>query len=99
MQASAQTQSAERNHHRRLCARMDRPKAITVTAHNLARLVHFMLSQPHGYLEGRRKACKQEHLGEVVQNLNKRAREVGLELFPTVTLTPWTANIPPCRAR
>ena len=38
-------------YHRRLCARMDRPTAITATAHKLARLVYFMLTRGQAYVE------------------------------------------------
>ena len=31
--------------YRRLCARMDKPKANTATAHKLARMVYFMLTR------------------------------------------------------
>ena len=44
-QALRKRSSALHAYHRRLCARMDRPKAITATAHKLARLVYLMLTK------------------------------------------------------
>ena len=41
-QALRKSQTALGAHHRRLCSRMDKPKAITASAHKLARLVYFM---------------------------------------------------------
>jgi transposase len=55
-QALRKSQSTLGAYHRRLCARMDRPKAIIATAHKLARLICFMLSadtgRPVGGLQG-----------------------------------------------
>jgi len=39
------SQSALGAYYRRLCARLDRPKAITATAHKLARLIYTMLTK------------------------------------------------------
>ena len=50
-QALCKSQSALGAYHRRLCARMDRPKAITATAHKLARLAYFMLTRGQAYVE------------------------------------------------
>lgn len=44
-QALRKSQTALGAHHRRLCSRMDKPKAITASAHKLARLVYFMLTR------------------------------------------------------
>jgi hypothetical protein len=36
---------------RRLCSRMDKPKAITASAHKLARLVYFLLTRGQAFVE------------------------------------------------
>jgi transposase len=82
-QALRKSQSALGAYHRRLCARMDRPKAITATAHKLARLIYFMLTKGQGYVEAGQDAYEQMYRQRVVQNLTKRARQMGFELTPT----------------
>ena len=87
-QALRKSQSALGAYHRRLCARMDRPKAITATAHKLARLIYFMLTRGQGYVEAGQEAYEQKYRERVVQNLTKRARQLGFELTPTASLNP-----------
>ena len=87
-QALRKSSSALGAYHRRLCARMDRPKAITATAHKLARLVYLMLTK------GQACTCTDADAGQqydedryrerVVQNLNKRAHTLGFQLVPAV---------------
>ena len=50
-QALPKSQAVLGAHHRRLCARMDKPKAITARAHKLARLVYFMLTKGQAFVE------------------------------------------------
>ena len=50
-QALRKSQTALGAHHRRLCSRMDKPKAITASAHKLARLVCFMLTRGQAFVE------------------------------------------------
>ena len=82
-QALRKSQSALGAYHRRLCARMDRPKAITATAHKLARLIYFMLTKGQDYVEAGQEAYEQKYRERVVQNLTKRARQMGFELTPS----------------
>jgi len=44
-QALRKSQTALGAHHRRLCSRMTTPKAITASAHKLARLVYCVLTR------------------------------------------------------
>jgi transposase len=81
-QALRKSQSALGAYHRRLCARMDRPKAITATAHKLARLIYFMLTKGQDYVEAGQEAYEEKHRQRVLQNLTKRARHLGFELTP-----------------
>ena len=86
-QALRKSQSALGAYHRRLCARMDRPKAITATAHKLARLVYFMLTRGQAYVEAGQQYYEERYRARVVQNLTKRAHDLGFELTPAATAT------------
>ena len=50
-QALRASQSAPGASSRRLCARMDKPKAVTAAAHKLARLIHSMLTKGEEYTD------------------------------------------------
>jgi len=86
-QALRKSQSALGAYHRRLCARMDRPKAITATAHKLARMVYFMLTKGQAYTDAGQQYYEDRYRERVVRNLTKRAQSLGLQLVP-VTTTP-----------
>ena len=81
-QTLRKSQSALGAYHRRMCARMDRPKAITATAHKLARLVYFMLTKGQAYVEAGQQYYEERYRERVVQNLTRRARDLGFELAP-----------------
>jgi transposase len=87
-QALRKSQSALGAYHRRLCARMDRPKAITATAHKLARLIYFMLTKGQDYVEAGQEAYEEKYRQRVLQNLTKRARHLGFELTPQQAACP-----------
>jgi transposase len=82
-QALRKSQTALGAYHRRLCARMDRPKAITATAHKLARLVYFMLTKGQAYVEAGQQYYEDRYRERVVQSLTKRAQTLGFQLIPT----------------
>ena len=81
-QALRKSQSALGAYHRRLCARMDRPKAITATAHKLARLVYFMLTRGQAYVEAGQQYYEERYRERVVQALTRRAHTLGFQLVP-----------------
>ncbi len=81
-QTLRKSQSALGAYHRRMCARMDRPKAITATAHKLARLVYFMLTKGQAYVEAGQQYYEERYRERVVQNLTRRAHDLGFELAP-----------------
>jgi transposase len=81
--ALRKSQSALGAYHRRLCARMDRPKAITATAHKLARLVYLMLTKGQAYVEAGQQYYEERYRERVVQSLTKRAQTLGFQLIPT----------------
>ena len=83
-QALRKSQCALGAYHRRLCARMDRPKAITATAHKLARLVYFMLTKGQAYADAGQQYYEDCYRERVVQSLTKRAHTLGFQLVPAV---------------
>ena len=72
-------------HHRRLCSRMDKPKAITASAHKLARLVYFMLTRGQAFVEAGQVEYEERYRQRVVQNLTRRAHQLGFQLTPEAT--------------
>lgn len=63
-----------------MCARMDKPKAMTAAAHKLARLIYIMLTRGEEYTDQGQQYYEQRYRERVVRQLSKRARELGLEL-------------------
>jgi len=65
---------------RRQRARLGAPKAITATAHKLARLVYAMLAQGTAYVDAGQEYYEQRYRLRVIQNLKRKAQELGFEL-------------------
>jgi len=65
---------------RRLRSRLGAPKAITATAHKLARLVYAMLKNGTAYVDAGQKYYEERYRGRVVQNLKRKAQEFGYAL-------------------
>ena len=86
-QALRKNQTALGAHHRRLCSRMDKPKAITASAHKLARLVYFMLTKGQAFVEAGQDQYEEQYRQRVVQNLTRRAHQLGFQLTPQGTAT------------
>ena len=72
-------------HHRRLCSRTDKPKAITASAHKLAWLVYFMLTKGQAFVEAGQDEDEERYRQRVVQNLTRRAQQLGFQLSPQGT--------------
>ncbi len=67
---------------RRLKARLGAPKAITATAHKLARLVYSMLKNGTTYADLGQDYYEERYRHRVVQNLKRKAQQLGLQLVP-----------------
>ncbi len=67
---------------RRMKARMGPAKAITATAHKLARIVYAMLLTRTSYVEKGVDFYEQEYRGRRVARLKRNARELGFQLIP-----------------
>ena len=55
------SQSALGAYYRRLCARMDKPKAVTAAAHKLARLIYTMLTKGQEYTDQGQEYYEERH--------------------------------------
>jgi transposase len=65
---------------RRQRARLGTPKAITATAHKLARLIYAMLTHGTAYVDAGQEYYEERYRVRVIQSLKRRARELGFEL-------------------
>jgi len=70
---------------RRLCARMDKAKAVTAAAHKLARLIYTMLSKGQEYTDQGQAYFEERYRQRVLHNLNRRAQQLGMTLVPAAT--------------
>lgn len=76
------SQSALGAYYRRMCSRMDRPKAVTAAAHKLARLIYAMLTKGEEYTDHGQDYYEERYRQRVMQNLNQRAAKMGMKLVP-----------------
>jgi transposase len=65
---------------RRMKARQGGAKAVTATAHKLARVYYRLVKNGEEYVEAGARAYEEKHRQRVVSNLEKRARSLGYEL-------------------
>lgn len=68
--------------YRRMQARMGAPKAITATAHKLARIFYQLWKSGQSYVDPGINAFEQQHHERVVKNLQKKAQAIGFDLVP-----------------
>lgn len=76
------SRSALGAYYRRFCARMDKPSAITATAHKLARLIYFMLTRGEQYVDRGEAYYEERHKQRVIASLRRKASALGLQLSP-----------------
>lgn len=67
-------------YYRRMKARLGGAKAVTATAHKLARVYYRLVKHGEEYVEVGARAYEEKHRQRVVSNLQKRARGLGYEL-------------------
>ena len=65
---------------RRIAARAGRAKAVTATAHKLARLVYALLKRGQAYVAQGQQAYEEQYRQRMVRNLTRKAEELGYEL-------------------
>lgn len=76
--------SALGGYYRRMQAKHGSPKAITATAHKLARIFYFMLKDRKTYQDPGQNYYEQKYRERVIANLKRKAKELGLELVPNL---------------
>jgi transposase len=74
------SQSALGAYFRRLCSRMDKPKAITAAAHKLARLIYAMLTKGEEYTDQGQDYYEERYRQRVLLNLSRRAQQLGMKV-------------------
>jgi transposase len=65
---------------RRLCSRMDKPKAVTAAAHKLARLIYTMLTKGEEYTDQGQDYFEERYRQRVLHSLSVRAEKLGMKL-------------------
>lgn len=65
---------------RRLCSRMDKPKAVTAAAHKLARLIYTMLTKGEEYIDQGQDYFEERYRQRVLHSLSVRAEKLGMKL-------------------
>jgi transposase len=74
------SQSALGAYFRRLCSRMDKPKAVAAAAHKLARLIYAMLTKGQAYTDQGQDYYEERYRERVLHQLAKRAEKLGMKL-------------------
>ena len=77
------SQSALGAYYRRMCARMDKPKAVTAAAHKLARLIYAMLTHGQEYTDRGQDYFEERYRQRVLHNLAQKAKAMGMQLVPS----------------
>ena len=74
------SQSALGAYFRRMCTRMDKPKAVTAAAHKLARLIYTMLTSGEEYTDRGQDYYEERYRQRVLRNLAQHAEKMGMKL-------------------
>jgi transposase len=69
--------------YRRMCSRMDKPRANTAVAHKLARMVYFMLTRGEAFVDKGQQHYEEQQRQRSVAALKRRAAALGFEVNPT----------------
>ncbi|MCP6761197.1 MAG: hypothetical protein NHB32_21205 [Fischerella sp. CENA71] len=70
---------------------MGAPKAITATAHKLARLFYLMWTTAGQYADPGLEVYEQQHRERMVKNLHKKAQSLGFDLVAQPTATEYVS--------
>ncbi|PKO85120.1 MAG: IS110 family transposase [Betaproteobacteria bacterium HGW-Betaproteobacteria-12] len=71
--------------YRRLCMRMDKPRANTAVAHKLARMVYFMLTRGEEYVDKGQQHYEEQQRQRSIASLKRRAALFGFQISPLAT--------------
>ena len=69
--------------YRRLCARMDKPRANTAVAHKLARMVYYMLTRGQAFVDKGQQHYEEQQRQRSVAALKRRAAALGFVITST----------------
>jgi len=69
-------------YYRRIAARLGKGKAITATAHKLARLIYAMLTQGSEYVEQSQAQYEAKFQERTLKYLQQKAKAMGFNLVP-----------------
>ena len=67
---------------RRMRAKHGAPKAITATAHKIARIFYHLLKHKQDYIDPGQDYYTQQHQDPIVKNLKRKAKALGFDLVP-----------------
>ena len=84
-QALSHSDSALGAFYRRLCARMDKPRANTAVAHKLARLVYFMLTRGEVFVDQGQQRYEEQQRQRSIAALKRRAASLGFHVTAAAT--------------
>lgn len=65
---------------RRMRSRLGAPKAITATAHKLARLIYSMLKYGNDFVDAGQQQYEERYKARLLQNLKRKASQLGFDL-------------------
>lgn len=77
------SQSALGAYFRRLCSRMDKPKAVTAAAHKLARLIYTMFTKSVECTDQGQDYYEERYRERALRQLAQRAEKMGMKLVAT----------------
>jgi transposase len=80
----ARSDSALGAFYRRLCTRMDKPRANTAVAHKLARMVYFMLRRGEAFVDQGQQRYEEQQRQRSIAALSRRATALGFRLEPAI---------------
>lgn len=83
-QSLARSDSALGAYYRRLRARQGAPKAITATAHKLARILYFMLKNREPYHDPGAYYYEEQYRERAIRKLQRQAAKLGMSLGPAL---------------
>jgi transposase len=81
-QGVSRSDSALGAFYRKMRAKEGGPKAITATAHKIARIFYFMLKHKQEYVDPGQTHYEQKYQERSIKNLKRKAKALGMELVP-----------------
>jgi transposase len=78
----ARNSSALGAFYRRMCARMDKPRANTAVAHKLARMIYFMLTRGEDDVDQGQRHYEDQQRQRSIAALRRRAADLGFAITP-----------------